>query len=66
MKPVADSKRNKIPRMMTGQRIQRMHSLSCLEASQIPAVIMGMEHRSAMKFRVAIMLFATAIDEFGR
>lgn len=63
MKPVRARKRKRTPIMMTGHRSQRMHSLSGLEASQMPAVMIGMEQRSAMKLRVAIMLLLTAMAE---
>ncbi|KAF2293364.1 hypothetical protein GH714_001014 [Hevea brasiliensis] len=36
-----------------------MHSLSGLEASQVPEAIMGIEQRKATKFRTAVMLLAT-------
>lgn len=36
-----------------------MHSLSGLEASQMPEAIMGIEQRKATKFRSAVMLLAT-------
>jgi len=38
-----------------------MHSFSGLEASQMPAAIIGIEQRKAMKFRTAVMLLATPI-----
>lgn len=38
-----------------------MHSLSGLEASQIPEAIMGIEHISARKLRIAVMLLLTAM-----
>ncbi|KAF5776222.1 hypothetical protein HanXRQr2_Chr12g0521851 [Helianthus annuus] len=61
MKPVKAKRRKRMPMMRTGQRSQRMHSLSGLEDSQMPAVMMGMEHRMAMKLSVAIMLLLTAM-----
>nr|GMD55809.1 hypothetical protein Iba_chr11dCG11540 [Ipomoea batatas] len=45
-----------IPMKTTGHRSQWMHSLSALEASQIPAAVMGMEHMKATKLRKAVML----------
>ncbi|KAF9680464.1 hypothetical protein SADUNF_Sadunf06G0123800 [Salix dunnii] len=42
-----------------------MHSLSGLEASQMPEAIIGIEQRKAMKFRKAVMLLATPIAIAG-
>ena len=36
-----------------------MHSLSGFEASHMPAAMMGMEARKAMKFSIAVMLLLT-------
>ena len=52
--------------MTTGHRNAWMHSLSGFEASQIPAAIMGMEQRKAMKFRTAVTLLLTPMVEIER
>lgn len=47
--------------MTIGHRKRWIHSLSGLEASQIPEAIMGIEQRSATKFKMAVMLLLTAM-----
>lgn len=42
-----------------------MHSLSGLEASQIPEAMMGIEHMSARKLRNAVILLLTAMIMAG-
>lgn len=64
MKPVRARRRKRTPRKMMGQGSERMHWLSGLEASQMPVKMIGIEHMSAMKFMVAIMLLLTAMAEF--
>ena len=56
-----ETRRLEIPRKTSGHRIQWMHSLSGLEASQTPEAIIGMEERKAMKFRTDVMLLLTAM-----
>lgn len=59
MKPARETNSMSRPRMKTGHRNERMHSLSGLEASQMPADIIGMAQRRAMKLRVAVILLLT-------
>ena len=54
-----------MPRIRTGQRKLWMHSLSGLDASQVPAAIMGIEQSSAMKLSTAVMLLLTPILSSG-
>lgn len=61
MNPARETRKMRKPRRMTGHRIWWMQSLSGLEASQMPADMMGMEQRRAMKLRVAVMLLDTPI-----
>lgn len=48
-----------MPRMTRGQRKLWMHSLSGLDASQMPEAMMGTEESMAMKLRSAVMLLLT-------
>lgn len=54
------------PNTTTGQRKRWTHSLSGLEASHRPEAIIGIEHRSAMKFTIAVKLLLSAMFGFRR
>ncbi|GJU94273.1 ribonuclease H-like domain-containing protein [Tanacetum coccineum] len=56
--------RKRTPMKTMGHGSERMQWLSGFEASQIPVIIIGIEHISAMKFIVAIMLLLTAMRDF--
>ncbi|KAF8388836.1 hypothetical protein HHK36_025516 [Tetracentron sinense] len=60
--PARDTRRMRIPSRTTGHRNRWMHSLSGFEASQIPAPIIGIEHRRAMKFKTAVMLVEQEVE----
>ena len=65
MKPARETRRIRTPMTKTGHRKAWMHSLSGLEASQMPAAIMGMEQRRAMKLRTAVILLLTPMHGGG-
>ena len=64
MKPVSARRTKRTPMKTMGHGSERMQWLSGFEASQIPVIIIGIEHISAMKFIVAIMLLLTAMRGF--
>ena len=66
MNPAKETRRIKTPRRTTGHRKKWMHPLSGLEASQIPAPIIGMEQRRAKKFTIAVILLLTPIGFFSQ
>lgn len=64
MKPNKEMIRIRKPKTTTGHRNKWTHSLSGLEASHSPEAIMGMEHRRAMKFNIAVMLLLNPIFSY--